>query len=187
MPILWVFETDVSHVFCIKRKVDKISSCLLKPFFLKQVKYSAREGEKEREGGGEERKEKEKVKTAVSLLSPKTISKFCFLRMPEFGKVIFCIWIRILRRSTISKRFVRTFKLSIARQRLGNCATSFKALRFLAKFPGVYCSVSCTVCYLFLWRRFKFKPRWHEKVGLCFEQFFLMKHLSGTASRYFSP
>ena len=135
MPIFWVFETDVSDVFCIKRNVDKISSCLLETFFSEtsSTKYSAREGEKEREGGGEERKEKEKVKTAVSLLSPKTISKFCFLRMPEFGKVIFFIWIRILRRSTISKRFVLTFKLSIARQRLGNCATSFKTPRFLGK------------------------------------------------------
>ena len=141
MPILWVFESDVSDVFCIKRDVNKISSRLLKFFFSEtsSTKYSAREGEKEREGGGEERN-----------------SKFCFLRMAEFGNVVFCTCIRRLGRSTISKLFVRRFKLSIARQRLGNCATSFKALRFLAKFPGVYRSVSCTVCYLFLWRRFKF-------------------------------
>ena len=58
MPILWVFESDVSDVFCIKRDVNKISSGLLKFFFSEtsSTKYSAREGEKEREGGGEERK-----------------------------------------------------------------------------------------------------------------------------------
>ena len=42
----------------------------------------------------EERKWKVKVKTVVSLLSPKTISKFSFLCMPELRKLIFCIWIR---------------------------------------------------------------------------------------------
>ena len=36
---------------------------------------------------GEERKRKVKVKTAVSLLIPKTISIFCFLRMPELRKL----------------------------------------------------------------------------------------------------
>ena len=40
------------------------------------------------------RERKIKVKTAVSLLNPKLISKFCFLRMPELRKLIFCIWIR---------------------------------------------------------------------------------------------
>ena len=115
------------------------------------TKYSSREWEKEREGGGAERKEKEKVKTAVSLLSPKTISKFCFLRMPEFGKVIFCIWIRILRRSTISKRFVRTFKLCIARQRSGNCATSFKTPRFLGNIDrGKWLSFVYSLLSLFM-------------------------------------
>ena len=37
----------------------------------------------------EERKRKVKVKTAVSLLNPKTKSKFCFLRMPELRKLYF--------------------------------------------------------------------------------------------------
>ena len=49
---------------------------------------------KKSEKRGEERKRKVKVKTAVSLLNPKTISKFCFLRMPKLRKLIFCIWIR---------------------------------------------------------------------------------------------
>ena len=43
------------------------------------------------EGSGVVRKRKEKVKTALSLLNPKTISKFCFLRMPEICKVMPCI------------------------------------------------------------------------------------------------
>ena len=37
---------------------------------------------------GEKRKQKVKAKTAVSLLNPKTISKLCFLRVPEAN---FCI------------------------------------------------------------------------------------------------
>ena len=45
---------------------------------------------------GLERKGNEKVKTAVSLLIPKT-QKFCFLCMPELHKQIFCIWIRRLQ------------------------------------------------------------------------------------------
>ena len=54
-------ETDVSDVFGIKRDVNKISSRLLKFFFSDTIstKYSAREGDQEREGGGEERKENE--------------------------------------------------------------------------------------------------------------------------------
>ena len=33
----------------------------------------------------------------MSLLKPKTILKFCFLRMPELRKLMFCIWITRLR------------------------------------------------------------------------------------------
>ena len=43
--------------------------------------------QKRRKWGGKKSKG-EKVKTALSLLNPKTISKFCFLRMPEICKVI---------------------------------------------------------------------------------------------------
>ena len=50
--------------------------------------------EKRKKRGGKERKRKVKVKTAVSLLNPKTILKFCFLRMPELHKLICCIWLR---------------------------------------------------------------------------------------------
>ena len=140
MPILWVFETDVSDVFCIKRNVGKISSCLLKTFFLKQVPLNTPQENERRKEKEEGRKETKKRK-----------SKFCFLRMPEFGKVIFCIWIRILRRSTISKRSVRTFKLSIARQRLGNCATSFKTPRFLGKIDrGKWLSFGYSLLSLFM-------------------------------------
>ena len=41
----------------------------------------AQKTDKKSKGRGVERKRREKVKTAVSLLNPKTISKFCFLRM----------------------------------------------------------------------------------------------------------
>ena len=52
--------------------------------------------EKQKKRGGEERKRKENVKSAVSLLTPTAVSKFCFLHMPELRKLIFCIWIRRL-------------------------------------------------------------------------------------------
>ena len=39
---------------------------------------------------------KKKVKTAVPLFNPKTILKFCFLRMLKVRKLTFCIWIRRL-------------------------------------------------------------------------------------------
>ena len=45
----------------------------------KRKKKWGKKSEKRRE----ERKRKVKVKTAVSLLNPKTMSKFCFLRIPE--------------------------------------------------------------------------------------------------------
>ena len=43
---------------------------------------------KKSEGRGVERKRREKVKTAVSLLNPKTISKFCFLRMCKIHELM---------------------------------------------------------------------------------------------------
>ena len=48
----------------------------------------AQKTDKKSKGRGVERKRREKVKTAVSLLNPKTISKFCFLRMPKIGKLM---------------------------------------------------------------------------------------------------
>ena len=77
----------------------KILKAFLKtlPTKMKPTKCPAREKKqsgKKSEKRREERKRKVKVKTAVSLLTPKTISKFCFLRMPELRKLIFCIWIR---------------------------------------------------------------------------------------------
>ena len=44
-----------------------------------------------------ERKWKVKVKTVLSLLNPKTVLKFCFLRIPQLHKLIFCIWITRLQ------------------------------------------------------------------------------------------
>ena len=38
-----------------------------------------------------------KVQFFFKVLNPKTISKFCFLCMPELHKPTFCIWIRRLR------------------------------------------------------------------------------------------
>ena len=66
------------------------------PTKMKPTKCPAREKKwgKKSEKRGEERKWKVKVKTAVSLLNSKTISKFCFLRMPELRKLILYIWIR---------------------------------------------------------------------------------------------
>ena len=78
---------------------------------MKPTKCPAREkkGGKKSEKRREERKRKVNVKTAVSLLNPKTISKFCFLRMPELRKVIFCIWIRRAPSVRPVNRFVVSF------------------------------------------------------------------------------
>ena len=51
------------------------------------IKEMKKETRKAKEGGLA--KAERKVKTAVSLLNPKTISKFCFLRMPELCNLIF--------------------------------------------------------------------------------------------------
>ena len=75
----------------------KILKDFLKTFPTKmKPKCPAKEekGGNKREKRGEERKQKVKVKTVESLSHPKTILEFCFLRMPEIRKLIFCIWIR---------------------------------------------------------------------------------------------
>ena len=91
----------------------KILKAFLKtlPTKMKPTKCPAREKKwgKKSEKRREERKRKVKVKTAVSLLNPKTISKFCFLRMPELRKLIFCIWIRRPRSVRPVNRFVVSF------------------------------------------------------------------------------
>ena len=56
-----------------------------------------KKGLKKSQKGGEERKRKVKVKSAVSLFNPKPVSKFYFLRMPELRKLMVCIWIKRLR------------------------------------------------------------------------------------------
>ena len=66
---------------------------------MKPTKCPAREKKwgKKSEKRGEERKRKVKV------------SKFCFLRMPELRKLIFCIWIRRLRSVRPINLFVVSF------------------------------------------------------------------------------
>ena len=48
----------------------------------------AQKTDKKSKGSGVERKRREKVKTAVSLLNPKTLSKFCFLRMCKIHELM---------------------------------------------------------------------------------------------------
>ena len=82
------------------------------PTKMKPIKCPAREKKKwgkKSEKRREERKRKVNVKTAVSLLNPKTMSKFCFLRMPELRKQIFCIWIRRPPSVRPMNRFVVSF------------------------------------------------------------------------------
>ena len=78
----------------LKTFPTKIKPTKIMPSVQKK-KIEARKAKKDG-GWGEERKQKVNVKTAVSLLNPKTILKFCFLHMPEHCKLIFCIWIRRL-------------------------------------------------------------------------------------------
>ena len=105
---------------------------------------------KKSEKRGEERKRQVKVKTAVSLLNPKTISTFCFLHMPELRKLIIILHLdQKAVKCTTCKWPTGKFKLFIARQWLVNHSTSFKT-RFLAKSPGEnglkYASPSCLAC-----------------------------------------
>ena len=59
-----------------------------KIFFRRNKGQEKKKNYKKSEGSGVERKRKGKVKTAVSLLNPKTISKFYFLRMPKICKLM---------------------------------------------------------------------------------------------------
>ena len=81
------------------------------PTKMRPTKCPAREKKrgKKSEKRSEERKRKVKVKTAVSLLNSKTISRFCFLHMPELCKLIFCIWIRRPRSVWPVNGFVASF------------------------------------------------------------------------------
>ena len=76
----------------------KILKAFLKTFptKMKSTKCPAKEEKwgKKSKKRGKKRKRKVKVKTLVSLLSPKLISKICLLCMPEVHKLIVWIWIR---------------------------------------------------------------------------------------------
>ena len=61
--------------------------------------------EKQKKMGGEKAKRKY-VKSAGSLLTTKTISKCCFLDMPEIQKLSFCIWTRRPRSAQPVNSFV---------------------------------------------------------------------------------
>ena len=91
----------------------KILKPLLKTFptKMKPIKCPAKENKMRQEKWKkrEERKWKVKVKTPVSLLNPNTISKFCFLHMPELRKQIFCTRIRRPRSVWPVKYFVVSF------------------------------------------------------------------------------
>ena len=64
---------------------------------------------KKSQKGGEERKRKVKVKSAVSLFNPKPVSKFYFLHMPELCKLMVCIWIKRLQSVQPVNGFVVSF------------------------------------------------------------------------------
>ena len=92
----------------------KILKAFLKtlPTKTKPTKCPAREKKKMRQ----EKRKKRGGKKATSksqdccvTFKPKTISKFCFLRMHELHKLIFCIWIRRLRSVRPVNWFVVSF------------------------------------------------------------------------------
>ena len=79
----------------------------------RSTKCPAREkkmSQEKRKKVGKERRRKVKVKTVVSLLNLKTISIFCFLRMSELRKLIFCIWVRRPRSVRPVNGFVVSFQ-----------------------------------------------------------------------------
>ena len=63
--------------------------------------------EKQKKGEGE--KVKSKSQDCCVTFKPKTMLKFCFLRMPELRKLIFCIWIRRAPSVRPVNRFVVSF------------------------------------------------------------------------------
>ena len=81
------------------------------PTKMKPSKCPAREKKwgKKSQKGGEERKRKVKVKSAVSLFNPKPVSKFYFLHMPELCKLMVCIWIKRLQSVQPVNGFVVSF------------------------------------------------------------------------------
>ena len=85
MSLFWV-----KNFIKVRRKrlcsTNSDSGKLFQKLFPLKQSPGKEKNEKKSEGRGVERKRKGKVKTAVWLLNPKTIGKFCFLRMPKIGK-----------------------------------------------------------------------------------------------------
>ena len=106
-----------------------------KNFFRRNKGQEKKKDDKKSEGSGFEWKRKGKVKTAVSLLNPKTISKFCFLRMPKIRQLM-----RWTKGSRSSWRPLAT-KLGLSALPSMDFAVNSrfleqKAARFSANFPG---------------------------------------------------
>ena len=100
--------TKCFHPWALCIRLCGSMTFLRTPCDFKRKKKWGKKSEKEESWG-------EKVKSdnqdcCVIFLNPKTISKFCFLCMPELCKLIFCIWIRRPR----SVRPVNSFVLSFS-------------------------------------------------------------------------
>ena len=99
VTLTWKFpwkSSSTTHLLFLSSYNKNLIAFLFKLFLpkwslLKAQQEKKNEARKVKKRGG---KAKGKVKTAVSLLNPKTILKFCFLCIPELRKLIFCIWIR---------------------------------------------------------------------------------------------
>ena len=117
----------------------KILTAFLKTFSTKMkptgiMPNKSQKMRQEKQKKREERKRKVKVKTSVSLLNPKTILKFCFLRMPQLHKLI---WIRgSLSVRPVNRKLCGKFLLLIARQWPEKRSASFKT-RFSPKSPAL--------------------------------------------------
>ena len=101
LPFL-LFNPKILKAF-LKTFPNKMKPTIIMPS--KRKKNEARKAKKE----GRRESRKLKVKTAASLLNPKTIFKFCFLHTSELCKLIFCIWIRRLWSVPPVNRFVVSF------------------------------------------------------------------------------
>ena len=117
------------------------------PTKMKPSKCPAREKKwgKKSQKGGEERKRKVKVKSAVSLFNPKPVSKFYFLRMPELRKLLVCIWIKRLRSVQPVNGFVVSF--SSLQQNSDQKTTRLASKHvFQQNLQGAN-GLSCTFCF----------------------------------------
>ena len=107
--------------------------------------------ENRKKGGGE--KAKSKSHDCCVTFKPQN-SKFCFLRMPELHKLIFCNWIRRPRSVRPANGIVVSFSTTVTRKPLDKLQTAFLSKTFIKHcyysfkiFPRFWLAKSTRIIY----------------------------------------